>query len=364
MKEDLLKIREQIDSTDDKLMALLRKRATLAKKVGDIKQQSGAKEFARLERQADIVRRLAPEGGLLKKESVKAIYTEIISACLAVEKSPIVAYLGPERTFTHDAARKFFGDGAKYTPATSTRGAISRAEESDCDFAVLPFENSNQGTVGETFDALLNNNSLTINGEFMLRIRHNILAKSELPLSQIEMVYAHPQALAQCRLWLEQNMPQAKTNPTISNAAATSIVANNKYDYAAIASESAGKHYRLETLAAGIEDNASNTTRFFVLGKSSPAPSKADKTSFLMTTPSKAGALSHLLEPLTSGGINMTKFESRPVHSGSWEYIFFVDIDGHQKTPKVAKALKKMSERTEFLKVLGSYPKANPKADK
>ncbi|MGU9951027.1 MAG: prephenate dehydratase [Gammaproteobacteria bacterium WSBS_2016_MAG_OTU1] len=358
MKEDLLKIREQIDSVDDKLMALLRERATLAKKVGDIKQQAGEQGFARLDRQADILRRLAPKGELLKKESVRAIYNEIMSACLAVEKPPTVAYLGPANTFTHDAARKFFGDGAEYTPATSIRGAISRAEESDCDFAVLPFENSNQGTVGETFDALLSKHSLTINGEIMLRVRHNILANSKLAFSQIEMVYAHPQALAQCRLWLEQNMPQAKTEPTISNAAAAKIVAERAYNYAAIASESAGKHYRLETLAAGIEDNASNTTRFFILGKSSPAPSESDKTSFVMTTPSKAGALHHLLEPLTRLDINMTKFESRPSNVGIWEYVFFVDIDGHQQTENVAQALKEMGERTEYLKVLGSYPKA------
>ncbi len=358
MKEYLPKIREQIDSVDDKLMALLRERATLAKQAGDIKKESGAQGFARLHRQADILRRLAPEGDLLSEESVRAIYREIISGCLAVEKPPTVAYLGPAHTFTHDAARKFFGDSANYQACHSIREAIYLTDEDKSDFTVIPFENSSNGTVGETFEALLDT-YLSIDGETMLRVRHNLLAKSNIPLQKIERIYAHSQALAQCNFWLNQHTPHTQIEPTFSNAAAAKYVAegDNK-NLAAIASQYAGEHYGLTTLAEGIEDSDSNTTRFFVLGKSSPEPSKADKTSFIMTTPSKPGALYHLLEPLNRLDINMTKFESRSAHGGSWEYFFFVDIDGHQKTPKVAKALKEMGERTKHLKVLGSYPKA------
>ncbi len=364
MKEELLKIREQIDSVDDNLMELLRKRATLAKQAGDIKQQSGdAKDqngdtkFVRLDRQAAILQRLAPKGELLSEESVQAIYREIISGCLAVEKPPIVAYLGPEYTFTHEAARKFFGESAEYRPTASIREAKVLAEKSVCDFAVLPFENSSDGTVGEAFDALLNT-SLSIESEIMLSIHHNLLARPKLPLLEIDTVMAHPQALAQCRSWLQENIPQAKIMSVNSNAFAAKHAATCDENFAAIASLSAGKHYGLETLADNIADSAFNTTRFLILGNSSPEPTESDKTSFVMTTHSEAGALYHLLEPLRIHGINMTKFESRTVHGSLWEYIFFVEIDGHQKTPVVEQALDKMRERTGFLKILGSYPKA------
>ena len=365
MEKELQELRARIDALDDDLMALLRKRAGLTAAAGEIKRQHHAKFFARLEREADIVRRLSPMGGEIPPAAVRAIYREIISACLAVEKPQRIAYLGPEHTFTHEAARKHFGDSADYLPADGLRDALAMAEKEVCDFAVLPFENSNEGTVGDTFDLLLST-PLQIGGEIMLRVRHNLWAAAPEKLEKLQTVFAHPQALAQCRRWLEKNAPQATMAAVESNAAAARLVAEHadskskaKANIAAIASQSAGRHHQLAPLAEDIEDSAQNTTRFFILGGEPPRPTAADKTSFLMTADSKPGALYHLLEPLSRLGINMTKFESRPARGQLWEFLFFVDIDGHRNLPETARALEEISGRAAFLKILGSYPKAD-----
>ncbi len=358
MNQEIPKIRAQIDALDDKLTALLRRRAELTGKAGAVKRARNEKVFLRAGREAEILRRVASLGGALSESSVRAIYREIISACLAVEKTQTICYLGPEHTFTHDAARKHFGAAADYIPAATVRAAIERAEKELCDFAVVPFENSGEGTVGDTFDALLQT-PLAVGGEIMLRVRHNLLAAKQFAPEETELVCAHPQALAQCRQWLEHAAPQAKTRPAESNAAAAQFVAAQKNKkFAAIASLSAAEYYGLKTIAADIEDSPFNTTRFLMLGAAHSAPSGADKTSLVMSARSKAGALYRLLEPFSRLGINMTKFESRPARGQLWEYVFFVDIDGHRDSPKTARALDEIGERAAFLKVLGSYPRA------
>ena len=360
MEKGLPKLRAQIDALDDKLMALLRQRAELTAQAGKIKTQNQVHSFSRPEREAEILRRLSPHGGRLPAAAVVAIYREIISAGLACEKPQTIGYLGPPHTFTHDAARKHFGASAEYAPAPTIGAAVRMAEKSLCDFVVVPFENSNEGTVGDTFAALLET-PLSIGGEIMLRVRHHLLAAHEFSLAAVVAVYAHPQALSQCREWLERYVPDARMVAMESNAAAAAQVAERGMaggNIVAIASQSAGRHYQLRQLAADIEDSAFNTTRFLMLGPVRPSPSLADKTSLIISAPDKAGALYELLEPLARLKISMSKFESRPARGQLWKYVFFVDIDGHQQTPLVAQALAELTTRASFLKVLGSYPQA------
>ncbi|MGI9297146.1 MAG: prephenate dehydratase [Gammaproteobacteria bacterium] len=360
METGLPEVRAQIDAADDEMLALLRRRARLTAEAGKIKRAAGAKVFARPEREADILRRLAPGGGALSESSVRTIFREIISACLALEKPQTVCYLGPPHTFTHEAARKHFGGGAQYESAETVRAVFARAEKGLCDFAVAPFENSGEGTVGDTFEMLMET-PLAVCGETTLRVRHNLLAAESPAPSEIKTIYAHPQAFAQCRRWLGENAPRAALFPAESNAAAARHVAENKPSgAAAIASQSAGTHYRLQTVAADIEDSADNRTRFLTLGTESPAPSAADKTSFIMhmAASDRAGTLYQLLEPLSRLGVNMTKFESRPARGKFGEYFFYVDIDGHREDAAAAQALDEIRGRAAFLKVLGSYPRA------
>lgn len=359
METGLPEVRVQIDAVDDELLALLRRRADLTTTAGKIKQAAGAKTFARPEREADILRRLAPGGGALTESSVRTIFREIISACLAIEQPQTVCYLGPPHTFTHEAARKYFGGDARYESADTVRAVFGRAEKELCHFAVVPFENSGEGTVGDTFNMLLET-PLFICGETTLRVRHNLLAAADLSAAEIESVYAHPQALAQCRKWLARNAPQAAKHAMESNAAAASYVAKQGGKIAAIASASAGRHYEMSTVAADIEDSAFNSTRFLTLGTVRPGPSAADKTSFIihMAASNKSGTLYELLEPMSRLGVNMTKFESRPAHGKFGEYFFYVDIDGHQEDDTVAQTLDEIRARAAFIKVLGSYPRA------
>lgn len=356
MGEKLTGLREKIDAVDDKVMALLRRRAELALEVGEVKKKSGG-GFSRPEREAEILRRLGNAGGPLSKSAVRAIYREIISACLAAENPQTIGYLGPPHTFTHEAARRRFGSSASYEPSPTAKDAVHCAEKGLCDFAVVPLENSGQGTVGETFDALLDT-ELTVCGEIILRVRHNLLAASKFSPAQASRIIAHPQALAQCREWIARHAPRARTVAVESNAAAAQIVAEKGGRAAAIASRTAAEFYRLRSIATDIEDSPFNATRFLVVGRAAPGPSSDDKTSLIMSAHSKAGALHHLLEPFSRLGINMTKFESRPAHSRVWEYAFFVDADGHRDSKNMARALEEIRARAAFLKVLGSYPRA------
>ena len=353
-------IRVKIDTLDDQLFKLLQKRAVLAGRAGEIKRNQNDKEFAKLDREAQVRKRAIAARGVLSEESMDAIYREIISGCLALEQPQNVCYLGPEYTFTHEAAQKHFGDTAEYTPAATIPEAVSMTEKESCNFTIVPFENSSGGTVGETFDTLRDTN-LQICGEVILRIRHNLLAKRKIELKDIETIYAHPQTFAQCRDWLKNHATDAHLLGLASNSAAAHMAATRDSDekcVAAIASVAAAKHYKLEVIRKDIEDSAFNTTRFLMLGRTSPRPSGDDKTSLIMAAHHKSGTLYHLLEPFSRLGINMSKFESRPARGKLGEYLFFVDIDGHQEDKKVVKALNEIYQCASLLKVLGSYPKA------
>lgn len=360
MKQGIPEIRAQIDALDDKLTALLRRRAELTGKAGAIKRAQNETTFLRAGREAEILRRVAGLGGALPKSSMRAIYREIISACLAVEKTQKICYLGPRCSFTHDAAAKHFGSAAVYEPEETIRAVIKNTEKNGCDFAVVPFENSGEGTVGDTLEAVLKT-PLSVCGEIMLRVRHNLLAAEKFAPEEIQEIRAHSQALAQCREWLEHNAPKAKMRLASSNATAAryaQTAGGKKIKTAAVASLSAAKHYKLKTLAADIEDSPSNTTRFLILGAARPEPTGADKTSLIVSAKSKPGALYDLLEPFSRLGINMTKFESRPARGRAWEYVFYIDIDGHRDDKKTARALGEMQELAADLKILGSYPRA------
>ena len=362
-EEDAIPVaRAEIDALDDRLLALLEERAQLAQRIGAEKQKEGSRTFAVPEREAQILRRLQEQASVLPPAAVSAIYREIISACLACEAPVSVAYFGPAGTFTHEAALKLFGHAADLQPMKTIEATFAAAEKETCQFAVVPFENSAAGTVGATMDALVHT-PLSINGETVLRIRHNLLcAGADTPVADIAEVHAHPQALEQCRQWLQANAPHAALHAADSTAAAAQIAADAGNaagkKIAAIGSAVAGEMYNLATLAAGIEDLANNSTRFLMLGLRAPKPSGADKTSFIMCVRDEPGAMFKTLKPMADNNVNMVKLESRPSRERLWEYLFFVDFIGHREDAAAQTALAQVQERASFMKILGSYPQA------
>ena len=349
--------RKQIDTLDERLLTLLEKRARLAQKIGEEKKRRGLTNFTVIEREAAILRQIRKNSTLLKPH-ITAIYREIISACLACEKPVSVVYLGPEGTYTHEAALKMFGHAASLTAAETIEAAIKTAEKEQCDYAIVPFENSAAGSVGATMDALLHT-PLIINSEIILRIRHNLLtADKHSKPGDIRNIYAHPQALEQCRRWLKENAPRAALHPADSNAAAAALAAKKGGTAAAIGSRPAQELYRLTTIAEGIEDYSTNSTRFLILGRQPCAASGQDKTSFIMTVRDAPGAMFEVLQPFSDNNVNMVKLESRPMPDRLWEYMFFVDCIGHRDDPATAKALAGVAARAPFMKILGSYPQA------
>lgn len=351
-------VRQQIDAVDEKIQTLLNERTALAHQVAEIKQAVGDQsDFYRPEREAMILRNvMARNTGPLSNNEMARLFREIMSACLAAEKPLQVAYLGPEGSFTQAAALKHFGGSAQLQPVSTIANVFSAVETEYACYGVVPVENSTEGMVSHTLDRFINS-SLKINGEVSLRIHHYLLGKAT-DLTQIKKVYAHPQALAQCRQWLGDQLPHAEQIPLDSNSEAARRVAKLDADAAAIAASSAAEIYGLQVLANNIEDEAGNTTRFLVIGSQNVGPSGDDKTALLVSTKNKPGALQKLLQPLAESGISMSRIESRPSRKGIWEYVFFIDIDGHCQDPAVATALKTLEHESSMFRVLGSYPKA------
>ena len=347
-------IRQKIDKTDDELIELLEQRAFLAKCAGIVKKKSGIKNIRDFGREKNLINRLCEKNKSMKDEHIRAIYTEIISACSDLQKTETISYLGPSNTFTHDAAKKCFGHAVEYKPAKTILDTLSMVEKGECEMAIVPFENSSSGMVTETFDLLMGT-SLNIIGEVLMPIRHNLLIKEHAELSSITKVYANHHAFSQCKNWISNNLPNAKQILMDSNAAAISEVAKNG-DGAAIGSEEAGNFYNLISLQERIEDCNANTTRFLILSKAKSQCSEGMKTSFIMSSKHDSGAMYNLLEPLNRMEINMSKFESRPLKNEKWKYAFFVDIDGGLNEIEIKKALKEIEDRALFLKILGSYP--------
>ena len=358
MAEDIDKLRSEIDALDGELLALLQRRARLAQRIGALK--GGAPAY-RPERVAQILRRVAEQPGEpLQSDAVARVFREIISACRGLEQGLRVAYLGPEGTFSEQALRKQFGGAVEADAAASIDEVFRRCESGAAQFAVVPAENSTEGAIGRTLDLLLST-PLRICGEVELRIQQNLMARGT-DLRAVRRVYSHAQSLAQCNGWLNQNLPGVERVPVASNAEAARR-ASEEAGAGAVAGEAAAARYGLDLLARAIEDDPNNTTRFLVLGNLDAAPSGRDRTSLVMSAENKPGAVHALLGPLAQNGVSMTRIESRPsraLRSSLWEYVFFVDLDGHQREARVAAALDELRRRAPFLKVLGSYPAAAP----
>ncbi len=356
MADDIEKLRREIDGLDDELLKLINRRAGLAGRIGALKQ--GAASAYRPERESQILKRITgANGGPLSAERVAGVFREVISACRGLEEAIRVTYLGPEGTFSEQAVRKHFGRAVEAQPEPSVDEAFRRCEAGAAQFTVVPVENSTEGAVGRTLDLLLAT-PLRICGEIELRVQQNLLAKGSL--KAIRRLYSHSQSLAQCAGWLAQHLPGIEQVPVASNAEAAQRAAKEE-GAGAIAGELAAERYGLDVLARSIEDAENNTTRFLVLGELDAAPTGRDRTSLVMSAENKPGAVHALLTPLAEHRVSMTRIESRPAKSRSalWEYMFFIDVDGHQKDAPVAKALAELQRKAPFLKVLGSYPRAN-----
>lgn len=354
MSEQLKQLRDRIDAIDSELLKLVSTRAELAQQIGQIKK-SGV--VYRPEREAQILARIQEQNpGPVSNAHIKHLFIEIMSLCRALEKPMSVAYLGPNGTFSEEASIKRFGS-AITTLACDSIDEVFRAVESDAaSYGVVPVENSSEGAVGRTMDLLLQT-PLTICGEIQLPV-HQFLMAQQADLSQINKIYSHPQSFAQCHQWLRSNLPQVPNSAlitTASNADAARQATADKHA-AAVASKRAAELFGLTICAENIEDDPKNTTRFLVIGKQMVAISGKDKTSLILSTNNRSGAIYKLLEPLAQHGVSMSRLESRPSRTGLWQYVFFVDIEGHQQNENVAAALAELREKAAFLKILGSYP--------
>lgn len=352
MSDELLNLRKNIDRLDEEILARLAERARSAQRIGEIKQGN----LYRPEREAQVLRRLAERNpGPLPDRAVKRIFREIMSACLALEQPLRVAYLGPAGTFSEGASRVHFGSAPVFQPLATIDDVFRAVEAGNVDYGVVPVENSTEGAVGRTLDLLLAN-PLRICGEVKLRIHQHLLSKAD-GLGAAKRLYSHAQSLAQCHEWLNRNLASLPRVPVESNAEAARLTSEDP-ESCAIAGEAAAELYGLNILAANIEDDPNNTTRFLVIGHHDAGPTGKDKTSLVCSAANRPGAMHALLEPLARHGVSMTKLQSRPARSGLWEYVFYVDVEGHQEDPPVAKALQELNDRAAFVKVLGSYPVA------
>lgn len=356
-KDDKLKsLRQQIDALDERLQELINDRARCAQEVAKIKSASGDTSYYRPEREADVLRQVLKRNhGPLSNEEMARLFREIMSACLALESPLKIAFLGPEGTFTQEAALKHFGHSIETVPLAAIDEVFRDVESGNTHFGVVPIENSTEGVINHTLDMFMNS-SLKICGEVELRVHHHLMSKA-VDINAVKTIYSHQQSLAQCREWLDANLPKVEREAVGSNAEAARIAAGKK-NAAAIASDSAAQIYGLDVIAENIEDHPDNTTRFLVIGKIEALPGENDKTTLLVSSNNKPGALFDLLEPMAKYKINLTRIESRPSRQGLWEYVFFLDIDGHIQHDNVRKAVDALGERTALVKLLGSYPKA------
>jgi chorismate mutase / prephenate dehydratase len=356
---DLLKqFRDKIDAIDAQMLTLVNERAALAREIGHLKDDG---VIYRPEREAQVIRRLqADNQGPLSPEAVSHIFRAVMSNCRALEKELSIAFLGPLGTYSEEAALKQFGEGRQAVVCASIDEVFRTVEAGQADYGVVPVENSTEGAVGITLDLLLSS-PLQVIGEVTLPVHHCLLSAQQ-DIRQISHVFSHAQSLSQCHEWLNKHLPNAAREAVTSNARAAQmiheLVASEGTFAAAIASKRAADLFDLHILAENIEDDPKNTTRFLVVGNHTVAPSGQDKTSLVMSAQNKPGAVLQLLEPFSRHGVSMTKLESRPSRQNLWNYVFFVDIEGHQQQPAIQAALKDLAERATLLKVLGSYPTA------
>jgi chorismate mutase/prephenate dehydratase len=367
----LTKLRAQIDVVDDQILKLLSERAARAHAVGQLKN---GECIYRAEREAQVVRRLRDANpGPLSNATVERLFREIMSACRDLEQHLRIAYLGPEGTFSQAAAYKHFGHAIGDLPCTTIDEAFRAVETGKADYCVVPVENSTEGAVSRTLDLIVGSR-LKVCGEVYLSIHQNLLGKLPSPsgrgaggegaarargpkLDGITKVYGHAQSLGQCQNWLNKHVPNVERVSVTSNSEGARL-ASEDASAAALAGEAAAEIYGLAIIASHIEDEPNNTTRFLVLSLQDAAPSGRDKTSLILSIPNRPGALVELLKPFAEAGVSLTKLESRPARQGNWEYLFFVDCEGHRQDARVAAVLAEVSGRAAMLKVLGSYPSA------
>jgi chorismate mutase/prephenate dehydratase len=351
---DLDDLRKRIDAIDQQILDLLNQRAAVVQQVGQVKLREGL-DFHAPQREEEILERLTQKNaGPFPASAIRSVYREVISACRALEHPLRVAYLGPKATFTHLACLKRFGDAAEFLPARSIRDVFQEVEKGKVEYGVVPIENSTEGVVSHTLDMFVDSD-VKICGEILLEVSHHLLSRSG-EKGAIERIYSHPHAIAQSRRWLEANLPHTPLLEVASTAAAAETASRDE-GAAAIASELAARLYGLKVISARIEDAANNFTRFLIVGRNGAPPSAHDKTSILFSIKDRIGALYGMLEPFAEGGINLTKIESRPSKTKVWEYLFYVDFEGHGEDPAVQQALARLADECLFLKVLGSYPR-------
>ncbi|MDI4636052.1 MULTISPECIES: prephenate dehydratase [Halomonadaceae] len=353
---DLDALRQRIDGLDGEILRLISERAQCAGQVAKVKTDSDPDAvFYRPEREAQVLRRImALNQGPLDAEEMARLFREIMSACLALEKPVKVAYLGPEGTFTQQAALKHFGESAVSLPMAAIDEVFREVEAGAVNYGVVPVENSTEGVVNHTLDSFMDS-SMRICGEVVLRIHHHLLVSSNTRRDKVSRVYSHPQSFAQCRKWLDAHYPHAERVPVSSNAEAAKLV-KTEWHSAAIAGDMAAKLYGLEKIAETIEDRPDNSTRFLIIGNQDVPSSGEDKTSIVVAMRNQPGALHDLLEPFHRHQIDLTRLETRPSRSGVWNYVFFIDFSGHRDDARVAAVLEEVRLRCAELKVLGSYP--------
>ena len=353
--QELARLREEIDAIDGELLRLINDRARLAHRIGEIKQGN----IYRPEREAQVLRRVAERNpGPLSAEAAQRIVREVMSACLALEQPLTIAYLGPAGTYSESAARKHFGGAPTLLPCPAIDDVFRVIEAGNGHYGVVPIENSTEGAIGRSLDLLLSS-PMQICGEINLPIHHKLMGQGDSSAG-LARIYSHAQSLAQCHEWLNRNLPQVQRVPVASNAEAARLAAAEG-GTAAIAGDAAAELYGLKILADNIEDDPNNTTRFAVLAGHDAGPSGADRTSLVCSAQNRPGGLYQLLAPFADNGVSMSRLESRPARGfgGSrWEYVFYIDIEGHRSEPAVARALEELRRRAGFVKELGSYPKA------
>ncbi len=356
-KDPLLVLRDKIDALDVQIMESISQRADFAQQVAQVKKGLGDAAYYRPEREAQVLRHIMEANtGPIDNEDMARLFRQIMSACLALEQPIKVAFLGPEGTFTQEAALKHFGDGAISVPKAAIDEVFREVLAGACNYGVVPVENSTEGVISHTLDSFMDS-SIKICGEVELRIHHHFMVGGNTNNDNITRVYSHAQSLAQCRQWLNSNYPNIERVAVSSNAEAAKRV-QGEWNSAAIAGDMSCELYQLEKLWEKIEDRPDNSTRFLIIGRESVPPSGDDRTSVVVSVRNKPGALHDLLEPFRRHNVDMTRLESRPSRSSKWSYVFFIDFVGHIEDEAVTKVLEELSVDVADLKVLGSYPRA------
>ncbi len=358
MTDSLDSLRDQIDALDQQLQTLLNRRAELAHAVADVKRREDSNPvFYRPEREAQVLQRIKERNqGPIDGEAMARLFREVMSICLALEQPMRVAFLGPEGTFTQQAAIKHFGHAVESVPLGAIDEVFREVEAGAAHYGVVPVENSTEGMVSHTLDTFMSS-SLKICGEVELRIHHHLLAGLHTRRDKVTRVYSHQQTLAQCRQWLDAHLPTVERIPVSSNAEAARRL-RDEWNALAIAGDMAAELYGLERVQSNIEDRPDNTTRFLVIGRQDTPPSGRDKTSMLVTGKNRPGLLSDMLLPFREQGVNLTRLESRPSRTANWSYVFFIDCEGHKEDPLLKSVLEKLEGDGNTIRILGSYPKA------